>query len=75
MFPGLAKTLYSGALVAESGLYRVSHSAGHQADTECFLVEGLILPRCSVDRCFVSFTVIRTGPYLVREADFSENEA
>ena len=75
MFPGLAKTLYSGALVAESGVYRVSHSAGHQRDSECFLAEGLVLPSCSVDRCFVSFTVIRTGPYLGREADLSENQA
>jgi len=75
MFPGVAKTLYSGALVAESGLYRVSHSAGHQADAQCFLAEGLVLPACSVDRCFVSFTVIRTGPYVTRERDLFENQA
>ena len=72
MFP---KTLYSGAPVDESGFYRVKHSAGHRRDAECFLPAGLVLPTCSVARCDVSYIVTLPGPYIVREADISENRA
>jgi hypothetical protein len=75
MLPTLAKTLYSGAPVGESGFYRVKHSAGHRRDAECFLPAGLVLPTCSVARCDVSYIVTLPGPYIVREADISENRA
>ena len=53
-----------GSVITHEGIYKVSHSSGHQPDAECFLMKGTLLPSCDKPDCHVTYTFRREGSFL-----------
>ena len=51
----MSELLIPGSVVSKSGVYRICHSIDHGRDAEAVFLEGLVLPSCPLDGCYVHY--------------------
>jgi len=59
----------TGAVIPESGIYQVNHSA-HRLPHEVTLLKGEIFPKCQKCADAVTFKIVRTLDYRTAISDF-----
>ncbi len=60
-----------GDVIAESGIYEVTHYRGHRATHDAVMVRGNQFPACDQCGASVRFKIKRTAPYIFHDEDFA----